>query len=188
MGRFSWVRSCLLDRSSRQRFQGFRKRLLRGDVGVLSPTPVKAVLFDFWIQRVSQPLFFKVVCRKVLGLLNTGRRQVGSDACSPDRMILETGRCQVGSDACSPDRTRRYITKSHMLLETGRDPGASDACCIDGMLLVYITKSHMILETGRCLVGSDACSPHRMRLETERYQVGKDSCSPYRMLLGTEST
>ena len=47
-------------------------------------------------------------------LLETGRDQVGSDGCSPHRMLLDTGRyqvmgmlleigrCQVGSDGCSP--------------------------------------------------------------------------------------
>ena len=44
-------------------------------------------------------------------LLKTGRYQVGSDACSPDRLLLKIGRYQVGNDACSPDR---------MLLKTGR--------------------------------------------------------------------
>ena len=33
--------------------------------------------------------------------LGTGRYQVGSDGCSPHRMLLEAGRYQVGSYGCS---------------------------------------------------------------------------------------
>ena len=119
------------------------------------------------------------------GCLPTTHWGVGSDGCSPHRMLLQTGRpgwqgwMLALSDASQkrtlPGWQRWRLAPSHAS-RNRTFPGYSRAGC---------SPYRMLLRTGRCQLGSHGCSRHRMLLDTGRYQVGSDGCSPNRILLDT---
>ena len=111
--------------------------------------------------------------RDQVGSVGTRRYRVGSDGCSPHRMLLGTGLYQVGRDGCSqkkPDVIRLAAMDARPHRWQGWMLAPSEA------------------SRNQTVPGWQTCSPHPMLLETGRYKrVGRHGCSPHRMLRGTST-